>query len=178
MTTPPILAHPVSVAEPPGSEIVIAPTHEERARLAEAYSLLSVDGFVAHVTVTARPAGALLVEGRVEADIVQACVVTLEPVRQHIDEAFSLRFVREAAAHTSRPGKDVYVDVSGDEPPDVITGATIDVGTIVEEHFALAIDPYPRAPGAAMPSEASDDDIGASPFAGLAGLIGEGDKKR
>jgi len=41
----------------------------------------------------------------------------------------------------------------------------------VLEHFALGIDPYPRAPGAALPPEVADPDASAdSPFAVLAGL--------
>jgi uncharacterized metal-binding protein YceD (DUF177 family) len=68
------------------------------------------------------------------------------------------------------------VQVSEDEPPEVFTGKSFDLGPVVTEHFALAIDPYPRAPGAELPT---DPDAGAanqseSPFAVLAKLKKQG----
>jgi uncharacterized metal-binding protein YceD (DUF177 family) len=166
------------VADPPGAEIVIEANEAQRQTLAETYGLVGVGQFVAHATVKPGSGSSLTVEGRVEADIVQACVVTLEPVPQHIDEAFSLRFVRDHP-RPQRAGEEIFVDVGEADPPEVVTGSTIDVGALAEEHFALAIDPYPRAPGAALPEEARDGEGAAdSPFAGLAALAGKGGGKK
>lgn len=178
MSAAPILSHPVSVTDPPGAEIVVEADPAVRQALTDAYHLLGVDRLVAHVTVTPGPGASLRVEGRVEADIAQPCVVTLEPVKQHIDETFVLRFVRDNP-RSPKPGEEVFVDIGAMDPPEVITGQMIDVGSLVEEHFALAIDPYPRAPGAVLPEAAHHADGGAdSPFAALAALAEKGRAKK
>ena len=43
------------------------------------------------------------------------------------------------------PGSDDQVD-----PPDAIIDDTIDLGVVAAEFTALALDPYPRKPGAAF----------------------------
>jgi len=52
------------------------------------------------------------------------------------------------------------------------SGNTLDLGPLIVEYFALGIDPYPRAPGAVLPPEATDSDSPeeGSPFAALAAL--------
>jgi hypothetical protein len=49
-------------------------------------------------------------------------------------------------------------------------GAVADLGEALAEQLALALDPYPRAPDAALPPEA--EEAPASPFARLAALRG------
>jgi uncharacterized metal-binding protein YceD (DUF177 family) len=112
-----------------------------------------------------------VVEGHVVADIVQTCVVSLVPLDAHIDESFSIRFVRDRS-QIPAPGAEVVLDPDAPDPPELIDGPTIDVGALVEEHFVLAIDPYPRAPGAQLPAELAGepDQAADSPFAALAKL--------
>jgi hypothetical protein len=85
-----------------------------------------------------------------------------------------VRFVRAGISGVEpklKPHVEVVVDPSAPDPPEVLTGPTLDVGAVVEEAFVLAIDPYPRAPGAALPREAVDPAGGPeSPFAALATL--------
>jgi uncharacterized metal-binding protein YceD (DUF177 family) len=162
-----VLSHPVSVAEPPAGEITVTANEAARVALAKTYEVLSVDALSGTATVTPAARGALLVEGRVTGDVVQACVVSLVPVTQHIDETFSVRFAPEAEVG---PGKEVVVDVEAPDPPEPITGPSIDVGALIEEYFALAIDPYPRAPGAALPADLAEP-AEDSPFAVLKGLL-------
>jgi uncharacterized metal-binding protein YceD (DUF177 family) len=165
-----VLSHPVSVAEPPADPVAIAASSAELAALAKAYDLASVDRVEAEATVTPGSGGALQVAGRVMADIVQTCVVTLAPVPQRIDEPFSVRFAPPGRA--AAPLAEVVLDPEAPDPPEPITGPNVDIGALVEEIFALAIDPYPRAPGAELPLEAREDEPeGAdSPFAVLSRL--------
>ncbi len=81
-------------------------------------------------------------DGVLDADVVQTCVVSLEPVEQHVSERFSLRFVPEGAE-----GAD-----DDPESPDEIPyeGSTIDLGEAAAEQLGLALDPYPRHPDAAL----------------------------
>jgi uncharacterized metal-binding protein YceD (DUF177 family) len=117
----------------------------------------------------------ILAEGRIMADLVQTCVVSLVPVDQTIDETFSVKFLRQRSADRVPPpkaGEEIRIDAEAIDPPEIVTGSVLDLGPVIVEHFALAIDPYPRAPDAVLPPEAADpggpDED--SPFAALAAL--------
>ena len=168
----PILSRVVNVAEPPAAEITIVANEAARQKLAAACDVVAVNGLTATVTLTPGAKGSVTVEGHVIADIVQNCVVSLVPVDQHIDETVRVRYVRGAEPQP-KPGSEIVIDATLPDPPEILTGPTLDVGELVEEYFALAIDPYPRAPGAALPPELAvdEDDEEASPFAALAALI-------
>lgn len=151
----------------------IEATEAERAAIAKALDLVELPALAAELELRRDGRDRIHVEGRVVADIVQSCVVSLEPVPQHIDEPISMRFTEEAEAdpESTRPGAEIRVDPTSDDPPEVLTGVTLDLGPVVMEHFVLAIDPYPRAPGAAIPDTGADDpEPRESPFAALARL--------
>ena len=176
-----IISRMVDAAHLPatGVEMEVAAGDAERAALAAAYDLVAVNGLSAAVTVTPGSKGSASVEGRVIADIVQSCVVSLEPVEQHIDEAFSVRFVPPGSpdAAAPKPGKEVIIDPEAPDPPEVMEGTRIDVGALVEETFVLAIDPYPRAPGAGLPADVEEPPTAGeeSPFSVLRGKVGRKD---
>lgn len=151
----------------------------ERAALAARYGVPAVLAlsFRAH----ARPwgPGGLRVSGAVEATLRQTCVVTLEPVDTAVAEPFE-RFLAPPAklAEAAR-----LLDPELDEAPEPL-GAAVDLGEIAAETAALAIDPYPRRPGAAFvgavlgpPGTAAMTDEDARPFARLAALR-RGDRER
>ena len=168
-----VISRPVDIGHLPKDAIVVVATNRELAELAAAYDLIAATALSATVALTPGPRGSVEVQGRVIADIVQTCVVSLAPVDQHIDEPFSLRFVRASdAPPPAKRGAEVVVAPNAPDPPEILEGTTIDVGAVVEEAFVLAIDPYPRAPGVALPVEFADpaDRLADSPFAALAGL--------
>jgi len=138
---------------------------EERARLAERFGLVSLDHFAALVKLQRREGGLIRVSGRLEADVVQTCVVTLEEFPSHVEDSFSADFT-EAAAAESDPEADFDVDYESPEP---IRGGVIDIGELTAQFLSLALDPHPRAPGAAIGKAWSDEDKAAapSPFAVL-----------
>ncbi|MCB1489239.1 MAG: DUF177 domain-containing protein [Bauldia sp.] len=147
---------------------------DARAAIAAEYGLVGVNSFVAELEIGRQPNGSVTVEGRVRAEIVQNCVVSLEPVVQTIDEPISMRYVAEGDATAPappKPGAEVHIDPDV-EPPDVLGDGTIDPGAVALEHMALAIDPYPRAPGAEIPTEfgESPENGHESPFSVLAKL--------
>jgi uncharacterized metal-binding protein YceD (DUF177 family) len=106
--------------------------------------------------------------GRLVAHVVQACVVTLEPIRARVDEAFERRFSSTAEAASGG-----HVDVDGDDPPDPLVGGLIDVGEVIAEELGLALDPYPRLPGASLNIEMKDEPA-PGPFERLRKLRAEG----
>jgi uncharacterized metal-binding protein YceD (DUF177 family) len=177
MTKSPILSHPVDATRipPAGLTKVVAATEVQRHDLAAEYGLVEVKSLTGEMLLSGGEGDSFLVEGRVRAEVVQTCVVSLEPVAQHIDETIAVRFVPAGSTKAplvDKPAAEVAIDPDAQDPPEVLDGTTVDLGAIVEEHFALAIDPYPRAPGAALPPEAVDEPAAGedSPFAVLAGL--------
>jgi uncharacterized metal-binding protein YceD (DUF177 family) len=150
----------------------IVTTVQERAAIAETLDLVDLATLDAQLELRRDGRGRIHVEGRVTADIVQSCVVSLEPVPQHIDEPIALVFIEaDAVSAEARPGVEIRVDPAKEDPPEALTGSTLDLGPIVMEHFVLAIDPYPRAAGAEVPEIGERGaDSPESPFAVLAKL--------
>ena len=113
------------------------------------------------------------VEGRLQAELVQSCVVTLQPVARTVDEAVMRAYVPEE--RFSLPAQvDLAPDAEDDPDP---YGTQVDPGLLALESLALTLDPYPRAPGvppaefrAAPPGAEPLGDQELKPFARLAVL--------
>jgi uncharacterized metal-binding protein YceD (DUF177 family) len=170
----PLLPRPVDVAAIGATPRLrrIETTGKERAAIAEALNLVELPALGAGLELRRDGRGRIHVEGRVVADIVQSCVVSLEPVPQHIDEPIAMVFVEAGDVDAgARPGAEIRIDPASEDPPEPLAGSTLDLGPIVMEHFVLAIDPYPRAPGAEIAETGEGaSDSPESPFAILAGL--------
>lgn len=128
--------------------------------LARRFGIEGVGRLEADLVLRPEPGGVITVAGRLSADVVQACVVSLDPVPQTVDEDVTLRLLP--------PGEEPSDDPEG--PDDIpIEGDAIDLGEAMAEQLALALDPYPRAPGAVLPGgEGTQAPRGA--FAALASL--------
>ena len=169
-----ILSHRYDTVHLPatGAELQIEARDEQRAALATAYELVAVDRLLATTVLEPAAGGLVTVSGRILADIVQSCVVSLEPVPQHIDETFEVRFAPAEAGEpqpAAEAHREVAVDPDAPDPPEPMDGTSIDLGALVEEMFVLAIDPYPRAPGAELAADTGEppDSEPESPFAVL-----------
>ena len=150
-----------------GRDLTVSLDEPTRAALAELLDISAIDSF--EVTLSVAPLrGGIRALGRLVADIVQPSVVTFEPVGQHIDEPIDRVFLPEAHAHKPTPGQEIFVDLEDDDFPDHIDGPEVDLSALLIETLALAIDPYPRAPGESLDSLGIDVGGGpASPFAAL-----------
>ncbi|MFC3071827.1 YceD family protein [Shinella pollutisoli] len=155
-------------------EVTISADAEERAGLARLWGVLEVRALSAAFQVQRWKRDGVRLKGRVSADIVQACVVTLEPVEAHIDEPVEAVFVPEGSKLARMPvaveGGEMLLDPDGPDAPEVFSGDTIDAGAVAAEHAALAIDPYPRKSDAVFEGHTEStrkDDRKPSPFAAL-----------
>lgn len=83
------------------------------------------------------------VEGRLRAEVVQICVVTLGPVTNRIKEDVARTYVPEEEFNLP---DEVDFDPESEDEPDPY-GMSIDLGQLALESLSLALDPYPRAPG-------------------------------
>ena len=146
----------------------------ERAALAALATTLDLDGlrklsFEGKITPSGQSDWQLT--GRLGATVVQACVVTLEPVTTRIDTDVIRHFVA-GYEDPDEPESEMPED-------DTIEalGAWIDPGLVMEEALALAVPDYPRKDDAelgqmvyAEPGTQAMTDEDAKPFAGLADL--------
>ena len=154
----------------------IAADDDERAALAGQFELLALDRLEADATLAAAELpGSLRLTMRWSADVVQSCVATLEPVAAHLTETFEQVFA-PAAMIESFGAEQVAVDVEAADPPEPLPDDAIDVGALLAEQLALALDPYPRRPAAAQPAAdvAGAAEVGnrASPVAKLREVSG------
>lgn len=145
----------------------------ELAALAKFWDVVSVEYLKAELQVSRWKKDGVKVKGEVHAAITQSCVVTLEPVSSRIDEAFEHVFVPEGsklARMVTNDQGEIVLDPDGPDIPDQFTGDAIDVGAVVAEFAALAIDPYPRKPDAELAEAAESEpqeEKRPSPFAVL-----------
>ena len=137
----------------------LEPDQAARERIARTLDLIELPVFKANLTVKPAETGWTL-SGRVNGQAVQRCGLTLEPLPADIDESFAIELVE------ADPRAPVEVDVDPEEDgPDVIEDGVIDLGVYAVEQLALALDPFPRKPGAVF--EQPEEPAEESPFAVL-----------
>jgi len=142
---------------------------EAMAELAQVREIRSVQ---ASFDVTLRKGDRVHVAGRVQALVGQTCVVTLEPMESAIDEAIDLEFappeqIPELSdlVHEAEDSEEEVPD-----PPEPIINGMIDLGRVATDALFLAIDPYPRKPGAVFEPKIEAADPLDHPFAALKAL--------
>lgn len=149
----------------------LRPEADQRARIAEALGLSELVSL--RFSGEVRPDGArdFVLEGRLDAIVVQPCSITLAPVRSEISEPVLRRYL---ADWTTPEGEEVEMpeDDTSEPLPEII-----DAGHVASEALLLALPLYPRAPGAelgdavfAAPGVAPLREADLKPFAGLAAL--------
>jgi len=167
MTEPrPELSRPVEVSRIPltGSTETIVAEPAERALIAERLRLPAVHSLTAELVLIRWRGEGVKVTGKFTAEIEQICSVTLDPFRASVSDSIERYFLPQAGP----------ADEDADIDP--LEEGMIELGEVVVESLSLALDPYPRKPGAEFHSP-SDDSASApeaasasSPFAALAGL--------
>ncbi|MBB5372428.1 YceD family protein [Acidocella aromatica] len=140
--------------------------------LAERFGIPGIAKLRGDFTLRHKRSGVIAATLRMHARVTQVCVVTLEPFESDITEEAELRFVpiREQAEDE----EEEFLPESLEGPDELpYANGIIDLGAALAEQLALALDPYPRKPGAELPPEASDDS--AHPFAALKSRLGKPD---
>ncbi len=186
-----------------GDPFSFAADEDERRALAARFALLSLDSLEADVVATrfeSKGRNRKVVSGvrlrvKFAADVVQSCVVTLEPVVAHLEQGFEVDYLPEGAEQIKAGISDgdgfageftgdftgdftseyvageVVIDIDEVDPPEILIGNEIDVGEVIAENLSLALDPYPRAPEAEVDAdqiERQNEEIAAdNPFAVL-----------
>lgn len=141
----------------------------ERLALARRFDLLDLTLLRAEVQVQRMADRPLIrVEGQFEAELSQACVVSLNPVVAGLRGVFTRLYTLDPVLAQK---DEVLVELDQDDPPDPVEDNRIDLGEVVAEELSLVIAPYPRAEDADLaPYAPCDKEEAASPFAVLEGL--------
>ncbi|MDE1147899.1 MAG: DUF177 domain-containing protein [Azospirillaceae bacterium] len=123
----------------------ITATPVERAALARRLDLVSLDSLTALVRLRRIRGGQMVrVTGELDAQVVQSCVVTLEPMAASVRDTFQALY---APAHLVPKDEEELENLGLDDeadPPEPIESGRIDIGELVTQHLSLALDPYPR----------------------------------
>lgn len=142
---------------------------DELMAIATRLKLLSLASFSADIYVLRELSGDVSIFGDIMAEVEQACVVTLDSVKETVEASVMQRF-------TAREDDEEAED---EDPPEPIIEDEIEVGEVLLQNLSLGLNPYPRALGVEF--ETVDDMAGkpTGPFAALAQLrdTGENTKK-
>lgn len=155
----PELHRPVALDRvgPHGIALSVEATADELPAIAARLHVIALANL--HCEFKLRRTGASTIEaqGSLHAQVTEACVVSLDEFEHGVQEAFTVRFV-PAGTEDDDPDPEAV-----DQIP--FEGSAVDVGEAAVEQLALALDPYPRKPGAAVPAEVAGEADG--PFAAL-----------
>ena len=144
--------------------VTLRASSAECAALAARYRIIAVESLEATLALVPEHGGprsggpglasTVRARGTLVAAVVQECVVSLDPVAQRVEAPIDLRILPDD------------VEPADDDPdsPDEIEshGGMIDLGEAVAEQLALALDPYPRAPDAALPPDLVAEEEGSA----------------
>ena len=140
------MPRPVLTAKIGGSglAITVEASIAECAALAARMDIPAIGSLNCAFSLTRERDGvSFMARGTLQAAVTRICVTSAEEFEVPVFEAFTIRFVPEG-----KERDDLDPDV-----PDEIPYAhdTIDLGEAAAEQLALALDPYPRMPGALPP---------------------------
>jgi hypothetical protein len=148
--------------------LTLEANESERQAIAKAYGCTSVGTLAAELKINRR-GDELRVTGELRAEVVQPCVVTLEPVPASIREQVSFSFAPPMANRRDpHPEEAEEVTLEGEDPPEPLIDGEADLGAVLLQFFALALDPYPRRPGVELATTPELESV--HPFAALKGL--------
>jgi uncharacterized metal-binding protein YceD (DUF177 family) len=135
---------PVDRIGTPGVDIVVEANAAECAALARRMGIPDVQALVCRFRVTRSRADRFAATGHLSARVVRTCVISLEDFDAAVDEHFRLRFV---------PAGEETDAIDPEDPVDEIAyrDGVLDLGEAAAEQLGLALDPYPRRPGATLP---------------------------
>lgn len=138
------------------------------AALAEALQMERLDGAKASYRIQRLAGGGYRLFGRVAAQGVQLCIVSLEPIAADVAEGFDVEFWPDLPEPSG--GEDLSILDERDVEP--LENGEIPVGRIIFETISSGLDPYPRKDGAVFDWQETEAPAqsNVSPFAALSKL--------
>lgn len=172
-------SHLVLMAQLGGSPLNLHLVADEatRAALAKRFDLPAIAALEADVALT-RAGDIVKLTGTLTASATQSCVISRQDVAATVNEPVTLKFMSQPAAI---PTAEEEIELAADDC-DVIwhDGRAIDVAEAMAQSFALALEPFPRAPDAEEFARAAgikaEEEAGA--FGALAALKAQMEGKK
>jgi hypothetical protein len=139
-------------------KLTITPDDRQKVDLARRLDVVSVESATADIVASHSKGGVIHVTGRLQAHILQNCVITLEPLHTYIDEEIEGWFsdqeqmVSFAKVKKDQQTKRAHAEVEvlpESEDPELVINGQIDLGELATQHLSLAIDPYAHKEGVA-----------------------------
>lgn len=112
----------------------------ECSLLADRFGVSSISNLTAEVEAKSIDSDSYSVGVAFQAEVVQLCVVSLNPVHSRVNERFEI----EARNCSLDAESDVFIDMGGEDPPEQLDEGGLDVGELIAQHLLLCIDPYRR----------------------------------
>lgn len=137
---------------------------QECALIAKRLGIPAVGKLEGEVSLTASKTE-IKASGMLRAELTRECVASLEEMAETIDEPFEVVFARAPAGTEPESLEEQLEDL---DAPDMHIGEVFDVGEFLTQQLALAMDPFPRKPGAQSLADQYGEDKPISPFAALA----------
>ncbi|MFK7903154.1 MAG: DUF177 domain-containing protein [Nitratireductor sp.] len=168
----------VDVLPASGFSVKFEASEEECQKVAIEADLLEVKSLKVDLLFRRWRRDGIELKGRIYANVVQPCVITLEPVPSSFVEEVEHTFLPEgsklAKPRLNEDGE-MVLDPDGADIPDLFAGKKLDVWEIILEHLLLGLDPFPRSEGADLSKVAGKNvEVDAadktSPFAQLSKL--------
>ena len=174
---PPPLSRTLRVDEiEDGEEYATEASKAERAEIAKLLDLNALDNFRFQGKFHFGGEGRLLLDGTLTAEVTQTCVVTLEPVESAIEVPVEVEFWPQARIDALAATADEAASHGILDWPEPIAEGRIELGSLLYEVLATALDPYPRREGVSFAWTESPEAGAAreadSPFAALSKLRG------
>lgn len=157
-----------------GASGEIAATKAEMDAIARMLDLVALEGLTFVYRLDHGGGGRLHLTGRLHANATQTCVVSLDPVEANLDVPVAVEFwpvslIDELERSTEEPGNLGLLDW-----PEAVVDGRIDLGPVIYETLATALEPYPKREGISIDwSQGLSEETGSAksgPFAALAAL--------
>ena len=157
-----------------GASGEIAATKAEMDAIARMLDLVALEGLTCVYRLDHGGGGRLHLTGRLHANVTQTCVVSLDPVEANLDVPVEVEFwpvslIDELERSTEEPGNPGLLDW-----PEAVVDGRIDLGPVIYETLATALEPYPKREGISFDwSQGPSEETGSAksgPFAALAAL--------
>ncbi len=141
----------IAKIKPSGTRLETSGSEDECQALTKRLGVEALENLRLDVEINPWRKQGLRVEGVIQADIKQICGVSLEVMRQHIEEPLSFFLLPE---HLTKG----LSDNEDEDLPEALENGRADIGEIAIQTLSLGISPYPRKTDASMSYIESDDD--------------------
>lgn len=142
----PEFSRPVTLSKVPsdGQTLTLSPDDETLAKIAQRFAIPAIAALDAAFTIMPTAHG-VRVEGQFTANLTRECVASLEPMGEVINETITVDFDRRVEEGDAEAIMDQLAMGQDAEP---LRGDQLDLGEFLVQQVSLAMDPFPRKPGA------------------------------